>query len=171
MPEPKEPHSRREFLADGARGAMIFTLGMSATALARRSEDKKLVWQIDPAQCVQCGLCATRCVLEASAVKCAQLYAMCGYCRLCTGYFEPQPAALNTGAENQLCPTGAIQRKAVDDTYYEYSIDEPLCVGCGKCVRGCVQFGTAASTATNVRLPRPVPPAPSIAFPPQNRMS
>jgi len=144
MPEPINAHSRREFLADGARGALIFTLGMSTTALARRSEDTKLVWQIDPALCVQCGLCATRCVLEASAVKCVQLYKMCGYCKLCTGYFEPQPAALNSGAENQLCPTGAIKRKALEDPYYEYTIDEPLCIGCGKCVRGCVQFGNGS---------------------------
>ena len=123
---------------------MIFGLGMATTVLARRADAKKLVWQIDPAKCIQCGRCATHCVLEESAVKCVQLNKMCGYCKLCTGYFEPQPPAMNTGAENQLCPTGAIKRKALEDPYYEYLIDEPLCIGCGKCVRGCVQFGNGS---------------------------
>jgi electron transport complex protein RnfB len=144
MPDPKDTNSRRDFLKDGVRGALLFTLGMSTTALARRSENTKLIWQINPAQCVQCGNCATHCVLEESAVKCVQLNTLCGYCKLCTGYFDPQPAALDTGAENQLCPTGAIQRKALEDPYYEYTIDEPRCIGCGKCVRGCVQFGNGS---------------------------
>ena len=71
-----------------------------------------------------CGNCATACVLKPSAVKCVQSYAICGYCDLCTGYFVPEPNALNTGAENQLCPTAAIERKFIEDPYYEYNIDE-----------------------------------------------
>jgi len=143
MPD-KTDNSRRQFVADGVRAAALFALGMSTTALARRSENNKLIWQIDPAKCTQCGRCATHCVLEESAVKCVQVNRMCGYCKLCTGYFDPQPPAMNTGAENQLCPTGAIKRKALEDPYYEYLIDEPLCIGCGKCVRGCVQFGNGS---------------------------
>jgi electron transport complex protein RnfB len=69
---------------------------------------------------------------------------MCGYCKLCTGYFEPQPNALNSGAENQLCPTGAIKRRFVENPYYEYTIDESLCIGCGKCVKGCNAFGNGS---------------------------
>jgi electron transport complex protein RnfB len=69
---------------------------------------------------------------------------MCGYCNLCTGYFEPQPNALNTGAENQLCPTGAIERKFIEDPYFEYHIDEPKCIGCAKCVKGCGMFGNGS---------------------------
>jgi electron transport complex protein RnfB len=69
---------------------------------------------------------------------------MCGYCRLCTGYFEPQPSDLDTGAENQLCPTGAIRRRFVEDPYYQYEIDESLCVGCAKCVEGCQRFGNGS---------------------------
>jgi electron transport complex protein RnfB len=66
---------------------------------------------------------------------------MCGYCDICTGYFEPKYAKLDTAAENQMCPTGAIRRNFVEDKFgqrfYEYTIDEPLCIGCGKCVKGC----------------------------------
>ena len=36
-------------------------------------------------------------------------------------------------AENQACPTGAITRRFVETPYYEYTIDEELCNGCGKC--------------------------------------
>ena len=47
-------------------------------------------------------------VLDPSAVKCVQAAPICGYCKLCTGYFEPQPISLNTAAENQL--SGALGR-------------------------------------------------------------
>ena len=103
-----------------------------------------MVWQIDPAKCIACGHCATYCVLPESAVKCVQAYAMCGYCDLCTAYLEPNAKVLDTGAENELCPTGAIERVFVEDPYFEYTIDEPLCIGCGKCVVGCQAFGNGS---------------------------
>jgi len=140
----QESPSRREFFGSAFRGAFLFVLGMSTTALTRRAQTQKTVWQIDPEKCTQCGKCATTCVLEESAVKCVQLHKMCGYCKLCTGYFEPEPIGLTTAAENQICPTGAIKRKALEDPYYEYTIDEPLCIGCGKCVKGCVLFGNGS---------------------------
>ena len=102
------------------------------------------VWQLDPAKCVQCGQCATHCVLNLSAVKCVHAYAMCGYCKLCFGYFQPGANALTSDAENQICPTGAIKRTFVEDPYYEYTIDESLCIGCGKCVKGCGSFGNGS---------------------------
>jgi len=103
-----------------------------------------LVWQLDPEKCGKCGKCATNCVLSPSAVKCFHSYSMCGYCNLCTGYFDPQPNDLNTGAENQLCPAGAIRRRFVEEPYYEYTIDQTLCIGCGKCVKGCQAFGNGS---------------------------
>lgn len=102
------------------------------------------VWQLDPAKCIQCGRCATHCVLTPSAVKCVHRFAMCGYCRLCFGYFQPGAAALNSGAENQMCPTGAIKRTFIEDPYYEYAVDESLCVGCARCVKGCGAFGNGS---------------------------
>lgn len=136
--------ARREFLRSSMRGACAFGLGGAVGVLATRSRPDELVWQLDPDTCIQCGQCATECVLMPSAVKCVHAFAMCGYCELCTGYFEPEPNALNTGAENQLCPVGAIQRSFVEDPYFEYTIDEALCVGCGKCVKGCRAFGNGS---------------------------
>ena len=128
------PVTRRQFLRDGARVTAIASVGGLLGLLSTRSTAKTFVWQIDPQKCVWCGNCATHCVLEQSAVKCVHSYAMCGYCQLCTGYFEPDPNDLNTGAENCLCPTSAIQRSFIEDPYYEYTIDEKLCIGCAKCV-------------------------------------
>jgi Na+-translocating ferredoxin:NAD+ oxidoreductase subunit B len=136
--------NRRQFLRDGLRVAAMTSVGGLVGVLAARSQGSTLVWQIDPAKCVRCGNCATHCVLEQSAVKCVQQDAICGYCQLCTGYFEPEPNELTTAAENQLCPTAAIKRVFVEDPYYAYSIDEKLCIGCAKCVEGCTRFGNGS---------------------------
>ena len=109
-----------------------------------RVTDTPLVWQLDPAKCIQCGRCATECVLAPSAVKCVHAFNMCGYCKLCFGYFQPGADALTADAENQLCPTGAIRRHFVEEPYFEYTIDESLCIGCGKCVKGCGSFGNGS---------------------------
>lgn len=119
-------------------------VGGGLGAMAARLKAGENVWQLDPAKCLRCGLCATSCVLPQSAVKCMQSFEICGYCDLCTGYFVPEPNGLNTGAENQLCPTAALQRKFVEDPYYEYTVDEGLCIGCAKCVEGCTRFGNGS---------------------------
>ncbi len=142
--EEKKNITRREFISNSVRGACLLGLGGVVGLLSSRSRANSMIWQIDPYKCVACNRCATNCVLDVSAVKCVHKFAMCGYCKLCTGYFEPQPNALNTGAENQLCPTGAIKRGFVEEPYYEYIIDEPLCIGCGKCVKGCNAFGNGS---------------------------
>ena len=135
--------SRRRFLRDGIWYAGVIGLGGAAGLVAGRAEGRT-VWQIDPDKCNQCGKCADECVLGQSAVKCVHAFAMCGYCKICTGYFEPDPIQLNTGAENQHCPTGAIKRAFVEDPYYEYTIDEELCIGCAVCVKGCAAFGNGS---------------------------
>ena len=141
---PQAPVTRRDFLRSSLRGAALAGLGGLAGLGAWRATGNNLVWQIDPQKCSRCGLCTTSCVLEQSAVKCVHAYAICGYCQLCTGFFEPEPNDLNTGAENCLCPTSAIKRTYVEDPYYEYTIDEKLCIGCAKCVEGCNRFGNGS---------------------------
>lgn len=136
--------ARRQFLRETARTAAMTGLGVLLGGMAWKTGASHTVWQIDPYKCTWCGLCATSCVLQPSAVKCVQMFPMCGYCKLCTGYFEPEPNALNTAAENQLCPTGAIRRRALEDPYFEYSIEEALCIGCAKCVKGCTLFGNGS---------------------------
>ena len=127
----------------GARGAVALGIGGLAARLALGGGDKK-VWQIDPAKCTACGKCATACVLKGSAVRCVHAFAMCGYCDFCTGFLIPEPSARSSAAENQLCPTGAITRSFVQDPYYQYTIDETLCIGCGKCVKGCGDHGNGS---------------------------
>ena len=163
--------TRREFLNQFIRGGILAGLGLLGGGLIFRRKirescgfdfacgscsgsagcnlpegiaNRQLVWQLDPAKCIQCGRCATNCVLTPSAVKCTHVYAMCGYCDLCGGYFKPDTKTLTTGAENQLCPTNAIKRKYIEDPFFEYTIDEPLCIGCAKCVKGCGAFGNGS---------------------------
>ena len=130
----------------GLRAAGVLVAGSALGVFTARAQ-AGTVWQIDPNKCIQCGNCATACVLTPSAVKCVHAFAMCGYCELCFGFFqtEPtQPNSMNTGAENQQCPTGAIKRTFIEDPYYQYIIDESLCIGCGKCVKGCNRFGNGS---------------------------
>jgi Na+-translocating ferredoxin:NAD+ oxidoreductase subunit B len=105
---------------------------------------RQTVWQLDPTKCIQCGRCAQNCVMTPSAVKVVHVYAMCGYCNLCGGYLKPDTKSISTAAENQLCPTSAINRKFVEDPFYQYTIDEALCIGCAKCVKGCGAFGNSS---------------------------
>lgn len=136
--------SRRQFLRHAMRGSAAAALAATAVGAARRAQAGGTVWQIDPSKCTQCGRCATSCILSPSAVKCVHAYDVCGYCDLCGGYFRPETKALNTAAENQLCPVGAIKRTYIEDPYFEYTIDEPLCIGCSKCVKGCQSFGNGS---------------------------
>jgi electron transport complex protein RnfB len=132
--------SRRDFL----RGlALLGFGGATGLGIVRAGQDDT-VWQIDPHKCIQCGKCATNCVLAESAVKAVHVHPICGHCDLCTAFFEPEPIDLNTGAENQLCPTGAIDRIFIEEPYFSYEINEPLCIGCGKCVKGCEMFGNGS---------------------------
>jgi electron transport complex protein RnfB len=136
--------SRRDFLNSTGRFTLAFgALGLAGLA-ALNAKAGGTVWQIDPFKCTQCGRCATDCVLSESAVKCIHAYDLCGYCDLCGGYFKPGVTDLNTGAENQLCPTAAIERKFIEEPYFEYIINEELCIGCGKCVKGCTSFGNGS---------------------------
>jgi Na+-translocating ferredoxin:NAD+ oxidoreductase subunit B len=135
----KKP-GRRLFLQTASLAVVSSIAGVSLT----RSRKKGLVWQIDPELCTQCGRCATECVLSPSAVKCVHAFALCGYCKLCGGYHQPNIKRLDTAAENQLCPTKAIHRKYIENPYFEYAIDEALCIGCAKCVKGCGSFGNGS---------------------------
>ena len=135
---------RRAFLRRIFRTAAGVVLGAVTFSAGKRAKAKPTVWQLDPYKCTKCGLCETSCVLELSAVRCVHTHAMCGYCSFCFGYFKPDAEFLGTAAENQLCPTGALQRQFIEEPYYEYHIDESLCTACGKCVMGCNTFGNGS---------------------------
>jgi Na+-translocating ferredoxin:NAD+ oxidoreductase subunit B len=142
MAEQNDKIDRRGFLGDGMRvmGALGLT-GSVAFLAGRKGQAVDQIWQLDPDKCMACGNCQTYCVLDVSAVKAVQCYSLCGYCDICTGYFPNKDYRLETGAENHLCPTGAIERVFIDrkgtERYFEYNIHEEKCIGCGKCVLGC----------------------------------
>ena len=137
--------SRRSILKWSARGIGLASLGsVTCLALQKNEADREYVWQIDPDKCTQCGICASKCVLQTSAVKCLHNFKSCGYCDLCFAWFDPVEGEPGTGAEDMLCPVNALKRKHIEDVYYEYEVDQDLCIGCGKCVMGCTTSGNGS---------------------------
>jgi Na+-translocating ferredoxin:NAD+ oxidoreductase subunit B len=140
-----EKSSRREFIERSCRIAGFVGIGGAAALLARRAAGNT-VFQVDPSRCVGCDLCRTSCVLSHSAVKAVNTFSQCGYCQLCPAYYDvtsqPDDIGRPTG---KTCPQDAIKRRIVgkedkddpNNNYYEYSIDESLCDGCGKCIKAC----------------------------------
>jgi len=136
--------NRLAFIQKIFRRLAAVALGFVAVLGVRGARRANTVWQIDPYKCVGCEKCSTNCVLDPSAVKCVQSYPICGYCQLCFGYFQPNAPELTSAAENQLCPTDAIERIFVEEPYWEYNIFEDKCIGCAKCVVACEMFGNAS---------------------------
>ncbi|HTY62639.1 MAG TPA: 4Fe-4S binding protein [Acidobacteriota bacterium] len=140
-----EKSSRREFMDHSLRIVGIVGIAGATGVLARRAASNT-VFQVDPSKCVACDLCRTSCVLSHSAVKAVNVFNECGYCQLCPAYFDvtsqPDDMGLPTG---KVCPQDALKRHVVgkidkddpNNNYYEYTIDESLCDGCGKCVKAC----------------------------------
>jgi electron transport complex protein RnfB len=143
MPE-RDSMTRRELVRLGLRTSATVALGGLGAVVAARSGSASTVWQIDPDRCSQCERCSTHCVLSPSAVKCVHAFDVCGYCTLCGGYHRPGARAQDTAAENQLCPTGALVRTWIEDPFFEYTVDEALCIGCSRCVAGCAAFGNGS---------------------------
>lgn len=140
----KKNRSRRDFIRTAGMIVIASPVIALPVILAKKTAVKGYVWQIDPYKCTSCELCRTACVMTPSAVKCTNAFPMCGYCDLCPGYLRQGVKSIGTGAENQLCPTGAIKRKFIEEPYFEYTIDENLCDGCSKCVKGCADFGNGS---------------------------
>lgn len=139
-----KPKNRRQFLKE----SFGYSIGLALVGVTgfsfKNASAQQWVWQIDPFKCTTCGRCETNCVLKPSAVKCFHAYGLCGYCDLCGGYLKPGHTQRTTAAENQLCPTAAIERTFIEEPYFAYHIIEELCIGCGKCVKGCSSFGNGS---------------------------
>ncbi|MBM3496854.1 MAG: ferredoxin [Armatimonadetes bacterium] len=136
--------SRRDVIVGAARFGGAIAAGGALLTLARGARSEPTVPQIDPSRCIQCGKCATECVMTPSAVKCVHAYALCGYCKLCFGLFRDKRTGNTLTAENNRCPVDAIKRRPVEDPFFEMYIDEPACIGCGICVKGCNRFGNGS---------------------------
>jgi Na+-translocating ferredoxin:NAD+ oxidoreductase subunit B len=142
--EKDKNQSRRDFLKSAGKLIAAAPLIALPVILVRKTYTTGYLWQIDPYKCTCCGLCQTACIQTPSAAKCTNAFPKCGYCDMCPGYLRQGSKTINTAAENQLCPTGAIKRKFIEEPYFEYTIDETLCNGCSKCVKGCVDFGNGS---------------------------
>lgn len=165
----RERPTRREVLKHTARGVGILGLGSAAAYLSRRAVAQG-VWQIDTTRCVNsrlgmtgvevCTRCTTSCVVPLSAVRAVNVNARCGRCCICPAYFDVTSEVGSDGLPSKkTCPRDAIKREAIgwvdpDDpfnNYYEYSIDETLCDGCGRCVMGCKEPAGLGSIYLEVR--------------------
>jgi electron transport complex protein RnfB len=164
-----EKPTRREILGHAVRGATVVGLGGVGLYLARRAGAEG-AWWIDCEKCVNtrlgavgvevCDKCATSCVLALSAVRAVNEYAKCGRCYICPAYFDIKSAVNEEGLPSQkLCPRDAIERKPIgwidpDDpanNFYEYTIDETRCNGCGECVMACKEPAGLSSIRLEVR--------------------
>ena len=161
--------SRRDVLGHAVRGSALVGLGGLAAYLARGSGAEG-AWQLNWERCVNsrlgalgvdvCELCSTKCVLPLSAVRAVNDYAKCGRCYICPAYYDVKSAITEEGLPSQkLCPRDAIERKPIgeidpDDpanNFYEYIIDEKLCIGCGICVMACKEPAGLSSIRIEVR--------------------
>jgi electron transport complex protein RnfB len=164
-----EKLSRRELLGHAARGAVLLGLGGTAAVLATKAQ-KTYAWVIDADRCVNsrlgalgvevCELCASECVITLSAVRAVNEFSKCGRCYICPAYFKITSAVGPDGLPSEkVCPTDAIKREAIgwidpDDpanNFYEYTIDERLCNGCGRCVMECKEPAGLSSIRLEVR--------------------
>lgn len=161
---------RRQFLQRTGQVACAAALGGTAFTLVQRACAND-AWAIVPNQCVNirlgvtggeqvCDVCATSCILPLSAVRAVNDHVRCGRCCICPAYFDVRspigPEGLPT---KKLCPRDAIQRTVIGDedpydplnNYYEYTIDEEQCNGCGRCVMECKDPAGLGSIRLEVR--------------------
>jgi len=162
-------YSRREVMGHAARGVVFVGLGGTAVLLATKA-NKTYAWAIDANKCINsklgevgieyCELCATDCVLTLSAVRAVNEFSECGRCYVCPAYYKITSAVGPDGLPSEkVCPRDAIKREAIgwidpDDpanNFYEYTIDEKLCNGCGRCVLECKEPAGLSSIRLEVR--------------------
>ncbi len=146
---------RREYLRRAGHALGVLALGgATARILSTPSEEgdfiaqgRRFAWQINAEKCQQCGLCATSCVRNISAVKAINDPKKCSNCVVCHGHITN----IHIDSEkiksegDRVCPHNAVVRKNFSggaDGLFLYSHDPALCVGCAQCVKHCTELGS-----------------------------
>lgn len=161
--------TRRQMMETVARGAAFVGLGGLTGMLAMKAH-ATYAWAVNTTKCINsklgavgvqaCELCATECVVSLSAVRAVNDFSSCGRCYICPAYFKITSAVGPDGLPSEkVCPRDAIERKAIgwidpDDpanNFYEYTIDETKCNGCGRCVMECKEPAGLGSIKLEVR--------------------
>ena len=164
-----QKHTRREVLGHAARGAALAGLG-GVTGLLWLKANATFAWSINAERCINsqlgavgvevCEACSTECVLSLSAIRAVNEFSKCGRCYICPAYFQITSAVGPDGLPTEkVCPRDAIKREPIgwidpDDpanNFYDYSIDETLCNGCGRCVLECKEPAGLGSITLEVR--------------------
>lgn len=167
-----EPVNRRDAIGRVLRGAVAVSLGGTAVHLTRKAEGQ-FVWQVDATRCINsglgdvgsdiCALCTSECVVTQSAVRAVNDFSLCGRCYICPAYYNVTSAVDAEGLPSEkLCPRDAIERAPIGwvdpedpaNNFYEYTIDEDKCDGCGICVMGCKEPAGLGSIYLRVRHDR-----------------
>ena len=162
-------YTRREVIGHVARGAALAGLAGTTGFLTLKAH-KVYAWEINPSICIDsklgvlgvdtCELCATECVLSLSAVRAVNEFSKCGRCYVCPAYYKITSAVGPDGLPSEkVCPRDAIKREAIgwvdpDDpanNFYDYTIDEEKCNGCGRCVMECKEPAGLGSIRLEVR--------------------
>lgn len=172
MPDPDRRlfPDRRRFLERTGQAVCATALGGTAIWLGQRACATD-AWAIIPDKCINirlgvtgadqvCDVCATQCVLPLSAVRAVNEHAQCGRCCICPAYFDVRSPTGSDGLPTKkLCPRDAIVRTVIGEVdpydplnnFYEYTIDETKCNGCGRCVMECKEPSGLGSIRLEVR--------------------
>ena len=161
--------NRREMIGHTARGTAFLGLAGMTGFLSLKAH-KTYAWEIDTSLCINsklgalgvdvCDLCASECVVALSAVRAVNEFSKCGRCYICPAYFKITSAVGPDGLPSEkVCPRDAIKREAIgwvdpDDpanNFYEYTIDEEKCNGCGRCIMECKEPAGLGSICLEVR--------------------
>jgi electron transport complex protein RnfB len=161
--------TRRDVLGRAVKGVVLAGFASAGAYLIQKA-DGQIVWELDTQKCINsrlgrvgvpaCELCTTECVVSQSAVRAVNEFSKCGRCYICPAYYKVTSAVDEEGLPSEkLCPRDAIERKPIGyidpedpaNNFYEYTIDEEKCDGCGKCVMECKEPAGLGSIRLSVR--------------------